>query len=53
MALDIEFLRKKAVALRGLAQRAPELGDALRRLADEMDAKADELEARGCPDPIG
>jgi hypothetical protein len=40
----IKFLRSKAVALRNLAQRAPQIAEALRRLADELDAKADALE---------
>jgi hypothetical protein len=40
----IKFLRTKAVALRDLAQRAPQIAEALRRLADELDAKADGLE---------
>jgi hypothetical protein len=40
----IRFLRSKAVALRNLAQRAPQVAEALRRLADELDAKADGLE---------
>jgi hypothetical protein len=39
-----DFLREKAVALRALAQRAPLLADELRRLADELDARAANLE---------
>jgi hypothetical protein len=39
----IKFLRSKAVALRNLAHRAPQIAEALRRLADELDAKADGL----------
>jgi len=44
MINQIDFLRKKAMALRNLTERAPNIGDALRRLADELDAKAAELE---------
>lgn len=40
----IDFLRGKAAALRDLAQRAPQIAEALRRLADELDAKAADLE---------
>lgn len=44
MINQVDFLRKKALALRNLAERAPNIGDPLRRLADELDAKAAELE---------
>lgn len=40
----INFLRGKAAALRDLAQRAPQIAEALRRLANELDAKAADLE---------
>jgi hypothetical protein len=47
---QIDFLRRTAAALRDLATRAPLIADALRRLADELDAKADQLERdRGVP----
>ncbi|HEY3911516.1 MAG TPA: hypothetical protein VGM07_16765 [Stellaceae bacterium] len=38
------FLRAKAAALRELARRAPLIAERLRRLADQLDAKAAELE---------
>jgi len=41
---DIDFLRKRAAELRSLAQQDPAISDALRRIADELDAKAAELE---------
>jgi len=41
---QINFLREKAAALRALSQRAPAIADALRRLADELEAKAADLE---------
>jgi hypothetical protein len=44
MTEDIIFLREKAAALRDLAQRAPSIARDLRRLADELDAKAAEME---------
>jgi hypothetical protein len=50
MINHIGFLRERAAALRDLAQRAPDIGDALRRLADELDVKAAELE-RSRDDP--
>jgi len=37
---QVNFLREKAAALRGLSHRAPAIADALRRLADELEAKA-------------
>ena len=47
---QVKFLREKAAALRVLSQRAPAIGNALRRLADELQAKAAELEHhRGSP----
>jgi len=41
---QINFLREKAAALRVLAQSAPTIADALRRLADELELKAADLE---------
>ena len=47
---QIDFLRRTASTLRDLAGRAPVIADALRRMADELDAKADRLERdRGAP----
>ena len=52
MMEQINFLREKAAALRGLSQRAPAIADALRRLADELEAKAADLEhGRSAPPP--
>lgn len=47
MTNDIEFLRDKAAALRELARRAPAIADALRRLAEDLEAEAAELERKG------
>ena len=44
MKEQIDFMRQKAEVLRSLAQRAPTIAGALRRLADELDAKAAGLE---------
>ncbi|HYZ41023.1 MAG TPA: hypothetical protein VE687_10400 [Stellaceae bacterium] len=44
MIQQIIFLRAKAQALRELAQGAPAVAGELRRMADELDAKAAELE---------
>ena len=41
---DVTFLKRRAAELRNLARRAPTISDALRRLADELDAKVTELE---------
>jgi len=38
-----EFLRRQAVSLRELAQRSPQIAEALRRLADQLDTMADEV----------
>ena len=40
----IDFLRKSAAVLTDLAQRAPEIAEALRRLADDVEARATDLE---------
>jgi hypothetical protein len=42
----VEFLRNAAVRLRGLASSAPEIGQDLRVLADDLDAEADDLARR-------
>lgn len=41
-----KFLRDAASELRELARRAPLIGEALRRLANELDAKAVDLESK-------
>jgi hypothetical protein len=43
---EINFLRQKAAVLRTLSYNAPTIAEALRRLADELEAKAAELESR-------
>ncbi len=52
---EIKFLREKAAGLRDLALRAPAIGEALRRLADELESRAAELErnAGGPQQPAG
>ena len=49
---EIGFLRQKAATLRTLSHNAPTIAEALRRLADELEAKAADLESRrgGPPD---
>jgi hypothetical protein len=47
MRKAIEFLRESADELRELACSAPDICDHLRRLAEELDATAAELERRG------
>jgi hypothetical protein len=46
MTSEVEFLREKAAVLRALAHRAPTIADALRRLADELESEAADLEGR-------
>jgi hypothetical protein len=41
---EIKFLREKAAGLRDLALRAPAVGEALRRLANDLEARAATLE---------
>ena len=54
MGGEIEFLRSGAAELRGLVQRAPEIADALRRMADELEGRAAELERNeNDPSPSG
>lgn len=43
----IEFLRKSAEELRELASTAPDISESLRRLADDLDAAAADLERDG------
>ena len=43
---EIGFLRQKAATLRTLTHNAPAIAEALRRLADELEAKAADLESR-------
>ena len=47
MRETIDFLRKSAEELRDLAGSAPDISDHLRRLAEELDATAIDLERRG------
>jgi len=47
MGETIEFLRKSAEELRELAACAPDISDHLRRLAEELDATADDLARQG------
>ena len=42
----IEFLRQQVTTLRVLARRSPQLAEALRRLADQLEAMANELDGR-------
>jgi hypothetical protein len=44
MRETIDFLRKSAEEIRQLAASAPDISDHLRRLAEELDATADDLE---------
>jgi hypothetical protein len=54
MIQQINFLREKAAALRALSHRAPAIADALRRLADELEAKAADLvRSQGGPPAAG
>jgi hypothetical protein len=46
---QIKFLRDTAYELRKLAQRAPSIAEGLLRLADELEARAADLEAKGRP----
>jgi len=49
MTDQIKFLRDAASELRELTQRAPAIAEGLLRLADELEAKAADLEAKGRP----
>ena len=44
MINQTDFLRRSASELRSLAQRDLAIADALRRMADELDGKAAELD---------
>jgi hypothetical protein len=43
---EIAFLRMAAIELRRIAERAPEVGDELRHMADQFEADAEELGTR-------
>jgi hypothetical protein len=42
--IQADFLRRSAAELRSLAQRDIEIADALRRMADDLDGKAAQLD---------
>jgi hypothetical protein len=44
VARTLAFMRMAAIELRRLAERDPDLAGELRRIADQLDADADELE---------
>jgi len=47
-----QFLRRQAEALRALARRSPQLAEALRRLADQLEAMASEVDGgQGSAEP--
>jgi hypothetical protein len=41
-----EFLRRQATTLRELARRSPQIAEALRRLAAQLEQMADEVEGK-------
>ena len=43
---EIVFLRLAAIELRRVAERAPEVGDELRQMANRFETDAEELEKR-------
>jgi hypothetical protein len=43
---EIAFLRMAAIELRRIAERAPEVGDDLRHMANQFDTDAEELGTR-------
>jgi hypothetical protein len=45
----IAFMRMAAIELRRIAERDPDLAGELRRIADQLDADADELERSAGP----
>ena len=47
----IKFLRMAAIELRRIAERAPDVADELRHLADQLDADARDLGQAGGPRP--
>jgi|HubBroStandDraft_1064217.scaffolds.fasta_scaffold2439510_1 vacuolar-type H+-ATPase catalytic subunit A/Vma1 len=44
-----EFLRRQAATLRQLAQRSPQIAEALRRLAAQLEEMADEVSGKPSP----
>ena len=47
---SIKFMRMAAIEMRRIAERAPDVSDELRHIADHLDADADDLErAAGRP----
>lgn len=46
IAHEIAFLRMAAIELRRIAERAAEVGDELRHMADQFEADAEELGKR-------
>ena len=45
----IKFLRMAAIEMRRIAERAPDVAEELRHMADQLDADADDLERAGRP----
>ena len=43
---EIAFLRMAAIELRRIAERAPEVGEELRHMADQFDTDAEDLTKR-------
>jgi hypothetical protein len=53
IADDVAFLEERANQLRALAESTPDLASELRRIADELDQQATELDGRGNTRPRG
>jgi hypothetical protein len=49
VARTIAFMRMAAIELRRVAERDPDLAGELRRIADQLDTDADELEQSAGP----
>jgi hypothetical protein len=49
VARTIAFMRMAAIELRRIAERDPDLAGELRRIADQLDTDADELERSARP----
>ena len=49
VARTIAFMRMAAIELRRIAERDPDLSGELRRIADQLDADADDLERSAGP----
>jgi hypothetical protein len=49
VAHTIAFMRMAAIELRRIAERDPDLAGELRRIADQLDADADDLEQTAGP----